>query len=157
VSENKQFAIGKDRCGNKVIFENGLEMTMNCPGNLELIISVLNGGDSQQRIAELEGASSGPTYDDACETISDGLNCLMSALGIDGDDWGDDIAHDCVIANILKRMAINLEPMGIRPNDDDQRLELPAKQESKLLTETHFPDLDENLAKLTPPLASRSK
>jgi hypothetical protein len=83
----------------------------------------------QKRIAELETASSGPTYDDACETISDGLGYLMNALSIDGDDWGDDVAPDCVIANILKRMAINLEPMGIRPNDDEQTLELPTKEQ----------------------------
>lgn len=86
-----------------------------------------------KQIAELQGKlkllRDQPTYDDACETISDGLGYLMNALSIDGDDWGDDVAPDCVIANILKRMAINLEPMGIRPNDDEQTLELPTKEQ----------------------------
>jgi hypothetical protein len=79
------------------------------------------------------------------ERIVNMRNLLTSKLGsgwIDPEIFGrHDGKEPCPLCGKLLK--------GVQGVEDHTKDVHPAEQESKLLTETHFPDLDENLAKLS--------
>ena len=79
--------------------------------------------------AELDG------YDEACETIGEGLDELCGVLGISSEDLEDDIAAAACISQALSRIAQMLKPLNLQLDRDEWDLKIPPAEADTALEE----------------------